>query len=76
MAMNVRMIVAIVLICVGVLGLAYQGFTYTTRERAVDVGPVKVDIEKKHTVPVAPIVGGAALAGGIVLLLVGRRAAG
>ncbi len=74
-AMNSRMIIAIILIIVGVIGLAYQGFTYTTRERVVDAGPITIDVDKKHTVPIAPIVGGAALIGGIALMLVGRRSA-
>ena len=73
--MSTRLILAVVLICVGVLGLAYQGFTYTTRERKVDAGPIKVDVETTHNVPIAPVVGGVALAGGIALLLLGRRAA-
>jgi hypothetical protein len=74
-AMNSRMIIAIVLIIVGVIGLAYQGFTYTTRERVVDAGPITIDVDKKRTVPIAPIVGGAALIAGIALMLVGRRSA-
>lgn len=71
--MNPRMLIAIVLIVFGVLGLAYGGFSYTTRERVVDVGPVKIDADREHSVPIAPIVGGLALAGGVALLLVGRK---
>ncbi len=71
--MSPRVMVAVLLIVVGVLGLAYQGFTYTTRERVVDAGPLKVDVDKKHTVPIAPIVGGVALAGGFVLLVMSRK---
>ena len=71
--MNLRLILAIVLICVGIVGLAYQGFTYTTRERVLDAGPVHVDADKKHTVPIAPIVGGVALAGGLALLVLNGR---
>ena len=72
--MNPRMIGAIILIAIGVLSLGYQGFTYTTRERVIDAGPLKVDVDKQHTVPIAPIVGGVALAAGIALLVVGRKA--
>ena len=73
--MNTKMIIAIVLIVLGALGLLYQGITYTTRERAADVGPLHVDVERQHTIPIAPIVGGAALIGGLALLFVGRRTA-
>ena len=73
--MNTKMIIAIVLIVLGALGLLYQGITYTTRENAVDVGPLHVDVERQHTIPIAPIVGGAALIGGLALLFVGRRTA-
>jgi hypothetical protein len=67
------MIGAIILIVIGVLSLGYQGFTYTTRERVIDAGPLKVDVDKEHHVPIAPIVGGVALAGGVALLLIGGR---
>jgi hypothetical protein len=67
------LIIAIVLIAIGVVSLAYQGFTYTTREKIVDLGPIKATADKKHTVPLPPILGGLALAGGVVLLVVGAR---
>jgi len=67
------LIVAIVLIAIGVVSLAYQGITYNTREKIVDLGPIKATADKKHTVPLPPILGGLALAGGVVLLVVGSR---
>lgn len=70
--MNPKLIIGIILIVIGVIGLAYQGFTYTTRERVVDAGPIHVDADKTHTVPIAPIVGGVALAGGLALLVLSR----
>jgi hypothetical protein len=73
--MNARLLVGIVLIVLGILGLAYGGFSYTTRERVVDAGPIQIDATRRHTVPIAPIVGGLALAGGIVLLVTGRKGA-
>ncbi len=67
------LIIAIVLIAIGVVSLAYQGITYTTREKIVDLGPIKATADKKHTIPLPPILGGLALAGGVVLLVVGAR---
>jgi len=67
------LIVAIVLIAIGVVSLAYQGITYTTREKILDLGPIKATAEKERTIPLPPILGGLALAGGVVLLVVGAR---
>ena len=71
--MNSKMIVAVILIVVGVMALAYQGITYTTRERVVDMGPIHADVDRQHTIPIAPIAGVAALAGGVVLILMSRK---
>jgi hypothetical protein len=73
--MSTRVIVAILLLALGVAGLGYQGITYTTRERVVDAGPLHIDAEKKHTLPLMPIAAGLLVAGGVVLLLLGRRKA-
>jgi hypothetical protein len=67
------LIVAIVLIAIGVVSLAYQGITYTTQEKILDLGPIKATAEKEKTIPLPPILGGLALAGGVVLLVVGAR---
>jgi hypothetical protein len=67
------LIVAIVLIAIGVVSLAYQGITYTTREKILDLGPIKATADKEKTIPLPPILGGLALAGGVVLLVVGAR---
>jgi hypothetical protein len=56
-----------------VVSLAYQGITYTTREKVLEVGPIKATAEKERTIPLPPILGGLALAGGVVLLVVGAR---
>lgn len=71
--MRTAMLVGIVLIVIGVIALAYQGITYTTRRQVVDVGPIEVTAEEKKTIPLSPVLGVAALAGGIVLVLAGRR---
>ena len=67
------LIIAIVLIVIGVVSLAYQGITYTTREKIIDLGPIKATADKEKTIPLPPILGGLALAGGVVLLVVGAR---
>ena len=70
--MNTKLL-GIVLIILGVVAFAYQGITYTTQEKVLDIGPLKATVEKEKTIPLPPLVGGAALIGGIVLLLVGAR---
>jgi hypothetical protein len=68
-------IVGIVLIALGVLALVYEGITYTTREKVLDLGPLQAEVTRKKTIPLSPVVGVVAVAGGVVLLLVGRRRA-
>jgi hypothetical protein len=67
------LIIAIVLIAIGVISLAYEGITYTTREKILEVGPLRANAEKEKTIPLPPILGGLALAGGVVLLVVAAR---
>lgn len=64
-------IAAIVLILAGVAALAYGGFTYTTRKKAVDLGPVQIETTSRHTVLIPPLVGIAGILVGGVLLFVG-----
>ena len=66
-------IVGIILIVLGVVALAYQGISYTTTEKVVDIGPLKVEAKKEKTIPLPPILGGVAVAAGVVLLIVGAR---
>jgi len=62
-----------ILIALGLFGLAWGGFTYTTREKVVDIGPIHATREKTHNVPLPPIAGAVALIGGIVLLVTGKK---
>jgi len=71
--MSPKTIIAIVLIAVGVVAFTYQGITYTTREKVVDLGPIQMTADKTKTLPLPPILGAIALVGGIVLLVVGKR---
>ena len=66
-------ILGIILIVVGIAVFAYQGITYTSREKVIDVGSVEVTANKTNTISLPPVVGGIALVGGIVLLLVGGK---
>jgi len=72
-SMKPRIIIAIMLIALGIAAFAYQGITYTTREKVVEIGPIQITAEKKETLPLPPIVGAIAFVGGIVLLVVGNR---
>ena len=71
--MRPKIIIAIILIALGISAFAYQGITYTTREKVVDLGPIQVTAEKTKTLPLPPIVGAIALVGGIVLLVMGIK---
>ena len=62
-------ILGIILIGVGILLLVYKGITYKTHEKVLDVGPVQVTQEETKTFPVSPVFGGAALVGGIALVV-------
>lgn len=63
----------IVLVVLGVLALAYGGFTYTSQEKIIDIGPIEATAETEKSVPLPPLVGGAALLGGIALLVASGR---
>jgi drug/metabolite transporter (DMT)-like permease len=63
----------IVLIVVGLIGLAWGGFSYTTREKVVDLGPIHASRDKTHSVPLPPIAGALALVGGVALLVAGKN---
>jgi len=65
--------VGILLVVLGGLALAYQGFNYTHQERILDVGPIHATAEEHERVSIPPVLGGLALVGGIVLLVVGGK---
>ena len=62
----------IVLIAVGLIGLIWGGFSYTTRQRVADIGPLHASRDKTHTVPLPPVLGAVSLIGGVVLLVAGK----
>jgi hypothetical protein len=66
-------IIGIALIILGVLALVYQGIQYTSREKILDIGPLKISANTKKNIPLPPIVGGLALVAGIVMIVLDRR---
>jgi drug/metabolite transporter (DMT)-like permease len=67
-------ILGLVLIIIGVIALAWGGFArFTTKENVAKLGPLEINKEQEHRVPVGPIVGGVALIGGVILLVAGRK---
>ncbi len=73
--MSPKSLFGMVLLILGIVALAYQGITYTTREKAVDLGPVQVTTETTNNIPLSPVVGVIALIGGIALLTLNTRKA-
>lgn len=71
--MKTHTIIGVLLIVLGVAAFVYQGVSWTTREKAIDLGPVQVTAEKKHTLPLPPLIGGALAIGGVAVLLVGAK---
>ena len=73
--MNTATNLGVALIGLGIVAMVYQGISYTTRENVIDLGPLQATVDKKQTIPLPPLVGGLALAGGIALLIVGAKKA-
>ena len=71
--MKTSSLLGIVLVILGILALAYQGISYTKREKIVDVGPIHATKDTTKTIPLPPILGGLSLIGGIVLIAVGAK---
>jgi len=71
--MRPTLVIGIILIVLGILALVYQGISYTTTERVVDLGPLKVDAKKEKTIPLPPVLGALALVGGVVLVAASVR---
>jgi len=71
--MRTSTITGVLLIILGVISLAYQGITYTTRKKVVDIGPIQATTEQHKTIPLPPILGAIALAGGIILIVAGKK---
>jgi hypothetical protein len=66
-------LVGIALVVFGIVALAYHRITYTTEEKILQIGPIEATKKTEKTIPLPPILGGAALAGGIVLIIIGTK---
>lgn len=66
-------IIGVILLGIGIIMLVWTGFTYTKKEKLIDAGPIQVSADREHTVNWPSYAGGILVAGGIVLLLVGKK---
>jgi len=73
MRINPITLVGIALIVLGIVAFTYQGITYTSREKVIDIGPIQATADTQKTIPLSPLLGGLALVGGIVLVVVGAK---
>ena len=73
--MKTYSLLGIIFIVIGVIALGYEGVSYTTREKVLDIGPIEMTSEKTETIPLSPMVGAAALIGGLALLVIGSKKA-
>jgi hypothetical protein len=68
-------IAGIILVILAIISFAYQGTTYTTQRKVIDIGPVHATVDEEHHIPFRPVLGCILLVGGIVLLVTGFREA-
>ena len=73
MRINSITLIGLALIVLGIVAFAYQGITYTSREKIIDIGPIQATADTQKTIPLSPVLGGLALVGGIVLVVVGAK---
>ena len=71
--MKTSALLGIVLVVLGLAALAYQGITYTSRETVLDIGPIHATADRQKTLPLPPVLGIVAVAGGVALLIAGMR---
>ena len=64
---------AIVLIVVGVIALAYGGISYTREKKVIDIGPFEATAKTRETIPLPPVLGAAAIVGGVAMLVLSAR---
>jgi len=72
--MKVGTLVGIILVVLGLVGIAYGGISYSQRREVARVGPLQVTTREERTIPISPIVGGVAILAGVALIMAVRRA--
>jgi hypothetical protein len=71
--MSGKSVLGIALVVFGLVALGYQGLTYTTQKKIIDVGPIQATKQERHTIPLPPVLGALALVGGLVVIVFDRR---
>jgi drug/metabolite transporter (DMT)-like permease len=71
--MGMSKILGTILIVLGLIGILWGGFSYTTQKKVIDIGPIQATREKKHEVPVSPVAGAVSLIAGVAFLVTGKR---
>lgn len=66
-------LISIILIIVGILALSYQGISYVSHDKIIDMGSLQVSADQRHTIPIAPVLGVVALVAGIVMIVSAKR---
>jgi hypothetical protein len=72
--MKVGTLVGLILVVLGLIGVAYGGITYSRQREVVHVGPLQVTAREQHRIPISPIVGGIAILAGAALIVAVKRA--
>jgi len=73
MKKNALTLLGLALILARALALAYQGISYTRKEKLLDAGPFKASVNTRETIRIPLWLGGLVLAGGVVSLVAGVR---
>jgi hypothetical protein len=66
-------IIGIILIVIGIAGFAMGGFSFTQKEKVLDIGPVEATADDEKTVGIPPLLAGIAVVAGVVLVAAGAR---
>jgi hypothetical protein len=73
-AMKPLVIFGIMLIAIGIAGLAIDNISFTEKKVVVDAGPLKVTADQQRTIPIPSIAGVIAIAAGVGMVFFGRQA--